>query len=232
MVAERCVSKSGAVSADPHHTCRYGSSPAAHRLVVPVLSFPSDREPSLYHRSRLASCYTRTDQPQPIDAIGPDLRSVHGATSRAALSSGARCRTIALSRPPAPAQDCPGSCCAPPHATASDRTPCRRMFAKRHREDRIDVSFHGSGSVACEDRDGACPSGGSSTSDCMSFPEEATHPRYYGEGYPDWPGRASNKEGESWTSIAGLSSESIRQSCAMRLRSRRMVVAGMFDDTT
>src|SRR5713226_2392884 len=62
----------------------------------------------------------------------------------------------------------------------------------------------------------------------MSFPEEATHPRYYGEGYPDWPGRASNKEGESWTSIAGLSSESIRQSCAMRLRSRRMVVAGTF----
>src|SRR5260221_8015280 len=60
----------------------------------------------------------------------------------------------------------------------------------------------------------------------MSFPEEATHPRYYGEGYPDWPGRASNKEGESWTSIAGLSSESIRQSCAMRLRWRRMVVAG------
>ena len=163
MVAERCVSKSGAVSADPHHTCRYGSSPAAHRLVVPALSFPSDREPSLSHRSRLASCYTRTDQPQPIDAIGPDLRSVHGATSRAALSSCARCRTIALSRPPAPAQDCPGSCCAPPHATASDRTPCRRMFAKRHREDRIDVSFHGSGSVACEDRDGACPFGGSST---------------------------------------------------------------------
>src|SRR6266481_9919737 len=55
MVAERCVSKSGAVSADPHHTCRYGSSPAAHRLVVPALSFPSDRQPSLYHRSRLAS---------------------------------------------------------------------------------------------------------------------------------------------------------------------------------
>ena len=41
--------------------------------------------------------------------------------------------------------------------------PCRCMFAKRHREDRIDVSFHGSGSVACEDRDGACPFGGSST---------------------------------------------------------------------
>src|SRR5712671_195705 len=163
MVAEQCVSKSGAVSADPHHTCRYGSSPAAHRLVVPALSFPSDREPSLSHRSRLASFYTRTDQPQPIDAIGPDLRCVHGATSRAALSSCARCRTIALSRPPAPAQDCPGSCCAPPHATASDRTPCRCMFAKRHREDRIDVSFHGSGSVACEDRDGASPFGGSST---------------------------------------------------------------------
>src|SRR5258706_7233496 len=43
MVAERCVSKSGAVSADPHHTCRYGSSPAAHRLVVPALSL--DRIP-------------------------------------------------------------------------------------------------------------------------------------------------------------------------------------------
>jgi hypothetical protein len=25
---------------------------------------------------------------------------------------------------------------------------------------------------------------GRSTSDCISFPEEATHPRYYGEGYP------------------------------------------------
>src|SRR5258707_9896759 len=36
----------------------------------------------------------------------------------------------------------------------------------------------------------------------------------------------SLKRRESWTSIAGLSSESIRQSCAMRLRSRRMVVAG------
>src|SRR5260370_650546 len=162
MVAERCVSKSGAVCADPHHTCRYGSSPAAHRLVVPALSFPSDREPSLSHRSRLASFYTRTDQPQPINAIGPDLRSVHGATSRAALSSCARCRTIALSRPPAPAQDCPGSCYAPPHATASDRTPCRCMFAKRHREDRIDVSFQGGGSVACEERAGPCPFGGSS----------------------------------------------------------------------
>jgi hypothetical protein len=49
----------------------------------------------------------------------------------------------------------------------------------------------------------------------MSFPEEATHPRCYGEGYPDWLGRASNKEGESWSILAGLSSESIRQSCAM-----------------
>jgi len=28
------------------------------------------------HRSRLASFYTRTDQPQPIDAIGPDLQSM------------------------------------------------------------------------------------------------------------------------------------------------------------
>src|SRR5258708_743138 len=59
---------------DPHHTCRYGSFPVAHRLVVPVLSFPSDREPSLSRRSRLASFYTRTDQLQPIDAIGPDFR--------------------------------------------------------------------------------------------------------------------------------------------------------------
>jgi hypothetical protein len=59
-------------------------------------ALPSDRELSLSHRSRLASFYTRTDQPQPIDAIGPDLRSVHGATSRAALSSCARCRTIAV----------------------------------------------------------------------------------------------------------------------------------------
>jgi hypothetical protein len=28
-------------------------------------------------------------------------------------------------------------------------------------------------------------------------PEEATHPRCGCEGYPDWPGRASSKEGES-----------------------------------
>jgi hypothetical protein len=27
--------------------------------------------------------------------------------------------------------------------------------------------------------------------------EEATHPRCDCEGYPDWPGRASSKEGES-----------------------------------
>src|SRR5712671_4661051 len=162
MVAERCVSKSGAVSADPHHTCRYGSSPAAHRLVVPALSFPSDREPSLSHRSRLASFYTRTDQPQPINAIGPDLRSVHGATSRAALSSCARCRTIALSRPPAPPKI---------FLDRAARHRTRRRAIAPHAgaclpsviEDRIDVSFHGSGSVACEDRDGACSFGGSST---------------------------------------------------------------------
>src|SRR6516164_1679605 len=60
------------------------------------------------------------------------------------------------------------------------------------------------------------------------FPKEATHPRCCGEGYLDWPGRASNKEGESWTSIAGLSSESIRRSCAMLLRSRKRVVVGTF----
>src|SRR5258708_24303391 len=122
MVAEGCVSKSDLLCrADPRHTCRYGSSPA-HRLVVPALSFPADREPPLSHHSRLASLYA-DGSAATIDAIGPDLRSVHGATSGAALSSCARCRTIALSRPPAPAHDCPGSCCAPPHATASDRTP-------------------------------------------------------------------------------------------------------------
>src|SRR4029077_8988661 len=32
-------------------------------------------------------------------------------------------------------------------------------------------------------------------SDRMSFPEEATHPRCYGEGYPDRPGRASKQGG-------------------------------------
>ena len=36
------------------------------------------------------------------------------------------------------------------------------------------------------------------------------------------------KEGESWTIIVALSSESIRQSCAMPVRSRRRVVAGKF----
>ena len=51
--------------------------------------------------------------------------------------------------------------------------PCRCMFAKRHREDRIDVSFHSSGSVACEDRDGACPFGGSSTSNRTRRPVAA-----------------------------------------------------------
>src|SRR5713226_8926450 len=103
MVAERCVSKSGAVSADPHHTFRYGSSPA-HRLVVPALSFPSDREPSLYHRSRLTSFYTRTDQPQPIDAIVPDLRSgAWGHVPRRALKR----RAVAHDRP------IPGACARP-----------------------------------------------------------------------------------------------------------------------
>jgi hypothetical protein len=38
--------------------------------------------------------------------------------------------------------------------------------------------------------------------DCMSPPQnEATHPRGCNEGYPDGPGRASNKEGESWVII-------------------------------
>src|SRR5215471_13208953 len=62
---------------------------------------------------------------------------------------------------------------------------------------------------------------------CPSL-EEATHPRCCGEGYPDRPGRASSKEGESWIIIAARSLESIRRSCAMPLRSRRMVVAETF----
>src|SRR5262249_22986004 len=64
---------------------------------------------------------------------------------------------------------------------------------------------------------------------CPSL-KRPTHPRCYGEGYPDWPGRASNKEGESWASIAGLSSESIRQSCAMPLRLLRRGVVGTFGE--
>ncbi len=35
--------------------------------------------------------------------------------------------------------------------------------------------------------------------------EEATHPRCRCEGYPDRPGRASSKEGESWSIVAKLS---------------------------
>src|SRR5262249_2248853 len=48
---------------------------------------------------------------------------------------------------------------------------------------------------------------------------EATHPRCYGEGYPDGPGRASNKEGEPWGIIPKLSSESIRQNRVMQWQS-------------
>ena len=54
--------------------------------------------------------------------------------------------------------------------------------------------------------------------DCMSPPQnEATHPRCC-EGCLDGPGRASNKEGESWGIIAKLSWASIHRSCAMRWR--------------
>src|SRR5262252_5360427 len=49
-----------------------------------------------------------------------------------------------------------------------------------------------------------------------------------GEGYPDRPGRASSKEGESWITIMARSLASIRRSCEMPLRSRRRVVAGTF----
>src|SRR5262245_52204976 len=45
---------------------------------------------------------------------------------------------------------------------------------------------------------------------------EATHPRCCDEGCPDGPGRASNKEGESWVIIPRPLSESIRQNCVMQ----------------
>ena len=44
---------------------------------------------------------------------------------------------------------------------------------------------------------------------------EATHPRCCDEGYPDGPGRASNKE-ESWAIIPKPLSESIRQNRVMQ----------------
>ena len=42
----------------------------------------------------------------------------------------------------------------------------------------------------------ACLAGAGVPQTVCPFPEEATHPRCYGEGYPDEPGRASNKESE------------------------------------
>src|SRR4029450_12772865 len=53
---------------------------------------------------------------------------------------------------------------------------------------------------------------------------EATRPRCYREGYPDRPGRASNKEGESWAIIAKLSWHLIPRNCVMQWRLR--MVAG------
>ena len=61
---------------------------------------------------------------------------------------------------------------------------------------------------------------------CPSL-EEATHHRSDGEGYPDRPGRASNKEGESWTIIAGLSSAPIRQSCRPVRNPRKPTFLGL-----
>ncbi|MGY4352987.1 hypothetical protein ACVWXM_009504 [Bradyrhizobium sp. GM7.3] len=53
--------------------------------------------------------------------------------------------------------------------------------------------------------------------DCMSPPQnEATHPRCCDEGCLDGPGRASNKEGESWVIIPRSLSGSIRQNRAMQ----------------
>ena len=45
---------------------------------------------------------------------------------------------------------------------------------------------------------------------------EATHPRCCDEGSPDGPGRASNKEGESWGIIPKPLSGSIRQNRVMQ----------------
>jgi len=53
--------------------------------------------------------------------------------------------------------------------------------------------------------------------DCMSpSTNEATHPRCCDEGYPDEPGRASNKEGESWVIVPKSLSESTRQNRVMQ----------------
>src|ERR1700741_3390064 len=54
---------------------------------------------------------------------------------------------------------------------------------------------------------------------------EATHPRCCDEGCPDGPGRASNKEGESWGIIPKALSESTRQNRAMQWPLRRAAVA-------
>ena len=54
---------------------------------------------------------------------------------------------------------------------------------------------------------------------------EATHPRCCDEGYPDGPGRASNKEGESWVIILRLLSESIRRNCVMQVQLPMAAVA-------
>src|SRR5690349_2637192 len=53
---------------------------------------------------------------------------------------------------------------------------------------------------------------------------EVTHPRCCKEGYPDGPGRASNKEGESWGIIAKPLLELIRQNCVMQWRSPKVGV--------
>ena len=51
----------------------------------------------------------------------------------------------------------------------------------------------------------------------MFFPEEATHPRCYGEGCPDRPGRASSKEGEDHHSGAfvGIDTSKLRNAVAV-----------------
>ena len=54
---------------------------------------------------------------------------------------------------------------------------------------------------------------------------EATHPRCCDKGYPGEPGRASNKEGESWTIIPKPLSESIRQNRVMQSQLPRMSAA-------
>src|SRR5450755_4281143 len=52
----------------------------------------------------------------------------------------------------------------------------------------------------------------------VPFHVKATRPRCDDEGCPDRPGRASHKEGESWSIIAKRSWRWTRRNCAMQWR--------------